>query len=117
MKRLTDGALSWVVIILTSNTDQGEITSLLIPSLDYFAQLSVLTISTSCSTWSVYIYVGDGDSSSFGEVADAMFKQFGEEYLVLKEDSVGHRQKRMGTNLRKYKTCRWLFSWWTWEAD
>ena len=64
----------------------------------------MLTISTSCSTWSVYIYVGDGDSSSFGEVADAMFKQFGEEYLVVKEDSVGHTQKRMGTNLRKYKT-------------
>ena len=49
-------------------------------------------------------YVGDGDSSSFGEVSDAMFKQFGEEYLVLKEDCVGHIQKRMGTNLRKYKT-------------
>ena len=49
-------------------------------------------------------YVGDGDSSSFGEVADVMFKQFGEEYLVLKEDCVGHIQKRIGTNLRKYKT-------------
>ena len=49
-------------------------------------------------------YVGDGDSSSYGEVADAMFKQYGEEYLVIKEDCVGHIQKRMGTSLRKYKS-------------
>ena len=49
-------------------------------------------------------YVGDGDSSSYREVADAMFRQFGEEYLVVKEDCVGHIQKRMGTSLRKYKS-------------
>ena len=48
-------------------------------------------------------YVGDGDSSSFAEVADACFKEFGEGYLVLKEDCIGHIQKRMGTNLRSYK--------------
>ena len=48
-------------------------------------------------------YVGDGDSSSFAEVADACFKKFGDKYLVLKEDCIGHIQKRMGTNLRSYK--------------
>ena len=48
-------------------------------------------------------YVGDGDSSSFGEVCEAMKKKYGNDYLVLKEDCVGHIQKRMGTSLRKYK--------------
>ena len=33
-----------------------------------------------------------------------MFKQFSEEYLVVKEDCVGHIQKRMSTQLRKYKS-------------
>ena len=48
-------------------------------------------------------YVGDGDSSSYGEVCDAMFKKYGDEYIVVKEDCVGHIQKRMGTNLRTLK--------------
>ena len=48
-------------------------------------------------------YVGDGDSSSFSEVADACFKKFGDGYLVLKEDCIGHIQKRMGSNLRNFK--------------
>ena len=48
-------------------------------------------------------YVGDGDSSSFGEVSDTLFQEYGEEYLIIKEDCVGHIQKRMGTGLRSYK--------------
>ena len=48
-------------------------------------------------------YVGDGDSSSFGEVAAAMQEEYGDEYIVVKEDCIGHIQKRMGSNLRRYK--------------
>ena len=48
-------------------------------------------------------YVGDGDSSSYGVVSEALFKEYGSSYLVLKEDCVGHIQKRMGTNLRSFK--------------
>ena len=39
-------------------------------------------------------YVGDGE---------AMEEAYGERYVVVKEDCVGHIQKRMGTALRKYK--------------
>ena len=48
-------------------------------------------------------YVGDGDSSSFGEVAEALFNKYGSEYHIVKEDCIGHIQKRMGSNLRNYK--------------
>ena len=48
-------------------------------------------------------FVGDGDSSSFGRVKEALEKKFGERYVVKKEECVGHVQKRLGTALRKYK--------------
>ena len=32
-----------------------------------------------------------------------LWKQYGNDYLVLKEDCVRHIQKRMGSNSRKYK--------------
>ena len=48
-------------------------------------------------------YVGDGDSSSFSEVSTALFEEYGSEYQISKEDCIGHIQKRMGSNLRKYK--------------
>ena len=48
-------------------------------------------------------YVGDGDSSSYGKVAEAMEKIYGESYKIVKEDCIGHIQKRMGSNLRNYK--------------
>ena len=51
-------------------------------------------------------FVGDGDSSSYGRVKDAMFQKYGDEYLVIKEECVGHVQKRLGTALRKYKADR-----------
>ena len=38
----------------------------------------------------VDLYVGDGDSSSYGVVADAVFQKYGSTYLVLKEDCIGH---------------------------
>ena len=45
-------------------------------------------------------YVGDGDSSSFGEVAEALFNKYGSEYHSVKENCIGHIQKQMGSNLR-----------------
>ena len=43
-------------------------------------------------------FVGDGDSSSYRRVA--ALQQYGPDHLVIKEDCVGHVQKRMGTGLR-----------------
>ena len=40
-------------------------------------------------------YVGDGDSSSFTEVSEALFEEYGLEYQILKEDCISHIQKRM----------------------
>ena len=48
-------------------------------------------------------FVGDGDSSCFGKVKEAMFAKYGDTYEVTKEECVGHVQKRLGTALRKYK--------------
>ena len=48
-------------------------------------------------------FVGDGDSSSHGRVKDAMNAKYGSDYVVEKEECVGHVQKRLGTALRKYK--------------
>ena len=48
-------------------------------------------------------YVGGGNSSSDGEVADACLKKYGSDYLVTKEDCIEHIKKRMGPNLRMYK--------------
>ena len=48
-------------------------------------------------------FVGDGDSSSFGQVKAALDEKFGSDYEVKKEECVGHVQKRLGTALRKYK--------------
>ena len=44
------------------------------------------------------IFVGDGDSSCYGKVKEAM----SEIYDMQKEECVGHIQKRMGTALRKF---------------
>ena len=52
-------------------------------------------------------YVGDGDINSFGTVVKALEEKFGDEYSCVKEDCVGHVQKRMGSALRNYKSgCR-----------
>ena len=49
-------------------------------------------------------YIGDGDSSSYGMVAQVLKEKYSDQYVVVKEDCIGHIQKRMGSNLRKYKT-------------
>ena len=51
-------------------------------------------------------FVGDGDTSSFAAVTEALSKEF-DDYTVVKEDCIGHIQKRMGSALRTYKNnCR-----------
>ena len=46
-------------------------------------------------------YIGDGDTKSFKAVRDAC--PYGPEVPVVKEECVGHVQKRIGTSLRKLK--------------
>jgi len=51
-------------------------------------------------------FVGDGDSSCLGRVAEAMAGKYGVAYEVTKEECVGHVQKRMGAALMEYKKSR-----------
>ena len=48
-------------------------------------------------------YIGDEDSSSHGMVAQVLKEKYPNQYVVVKEDCIGHIRKRMGSNLRKYK--------------
>jgi len=47
-------------------------------------------------------FVGDGDSSCYGKVKSKMEELYGDKYPVVKEECVGHVQKRLGTALRTY---------------
>jgi len=49
------------------------------------------------------VFVGDGDSTCFGAVREACCDEYGDFYIITKEECVGHVQKRMGTRLRTYK--------------
>ena len=49
------------------------------------------------------LLVGDGDTGCFGGVSEACQKKFGDDYIVNKEECVGHVRKRLGTNLREHK--------------
>ena len=48
-------------------------------------------------------FVGDGDSSCFGKVKSKLEELYGKNYPIVKEECVGHVQKRLGTALRNYK--------------
>ena len=52
------------------------------------------------------VYVGDGGSSSFGAVKEAVREKHGDTYEIIKEDCIGHIQKRIGSALRSYKNRR-----------
>ena len=45
-------------------------------------------------------YIGDGDSSSYGMVAQALKGKYSDQYVAVKEDRIGHTQKRMGSYIR-----------------
>ena len=45
-------------------------------------------------------YIGDGDSSSYGMVAQALKGKYSDQYVAVKEDCIGHTQKRMGSYIR-----------------
>ena len=47
--------------------------------------------------------VGDGDTGCYSEVCNAVKEKFGDDYVVVKEECVGHVQKRIGRSLREYK--------------
>lgn len=46
-------------------------------------------------------YLGDGDSSSFSTVATA--RPYGQDFIIEKQECIGHIQKRMGSRLLKLK--------------
>ena len=52
-------------------------------------------------------YIGDGDSSSYGMVAKILKEKYSDQYVVVKEDCIGHIQKNIwdrtcvNTKLRK----------------
>ena len=48
-------------------------------------------------------FVGDGDTGCFAKVRDKCSSIFGNTYVVVKEECVGHIQNRMGSGLREYK--------------
>ena len=48
-------------------------------------------------------FVGDGDSSCFGVVSKACNNKYGDSYIVVKEECVGHIKKRAGKGLREFK--------------
>ena len=48
-------------------------------------------------------FVGDGDSSTYGDVKQHCYDKYGADYCVTKEECVGHVQKRLGRALRDYK--------------
>lgn len=48
-------------------------------------------------------FVGDGDTGCFGKVRSRCAEVFGGDYEVVKEECVGHVQKRMGSGLREFK--------------
>ena len=50
-------------------------------------------------------FVGDGDSSSFGRVRDAMEKKYGRDYVVQKEECVGHVNGQLWSKCSKTKFC------------
>ena len=52
-------------------------------------------------------YVGDVDTNSFGAAVQALTEIFVDDYNIIKEDCIGHIQKRMGAALRNFKSeCR-----------
>lgn len=51
-------------------------------------------------------FVGDGDSSPFGRVRDAMKAKYGDDYIVQKEECVGHVQKRLGSAIRQHNNSK-----------
>ena len=51
-------------------------------------------------------FVGDGDTSAFAHVKNHLNEKYGDEYPIVKEDCIGHIQKRMGSSIRSYKNKR-----------
>ena len=50
------------------------------------------------------VYIGNDDTTSFGELKEAFYNKFQNDYPVKKEDCTGHVQKIMGSVLRIYES-------------
>ena len=48
-------------------------------------------------------FVSDRDTGSYGKVRGRLGEAFGDKYIVVKEECVGHVQKRLGSGLRELK--------------
>lgn len=72
-------------------------------SMEKEATIEMFSRSVSTRKLKYTTYVGDGDSSSYTKVSQAMESLYGDDYQVVKDDCIGHIQKRMGSNLRTYK--------------
>ena len=71
--------------------------------MEAVSAVDIFTMSIETRNLKYTTFVGDGDSSSFGRVKEALEKKFGARYVVKKEECVGRVQKRLGTTLGKYK--------------
>jgi hypothetical protein len=71
--------------------------------MEAVAAVQIFSRSIETRTLKYTTFVGDGDSSSFGCVKEALEEKFGSAYQIKKEECVGHVQKRLGTALKKYK--------------
>ena len=48
-------------------------------------------------------FAGDGDTDCFVKVQECVKNRYDDSYLIAKEESIGHAQKRLGTDLREVK--------------
>ena len=62
-------------------------------AMERYAAVEMFTRSIEKHNLFYNIFVGDGDSSSFGAIVAAVIEKYGEEYVVEKEDCIGHIQK------------------------
>ena len=76
------------------------------------AAVEIFSLGISLRKLKYTTFVGDGDSSSFGRVKEALEKKIGVEYVIVKEECVRHVQKRLETALRKYKSDMKEKSYW-----
>ena len=85
------GHCSKTGVVFVMSVDTGEVIDYELKTI--FCRVCLINVT----------FVGDGDSASFGTVKEACLNVYGNEYVVQKEECVGHIQKRMGTALRELK--------------
>ena len=79
-------------------------------SMEVAGAIEIFTRSIETRALKYTEFIGDGDSSTFGKVKEALEITYGDDYSIIKEECVGHVQKRIGASLREYKRKRNLKS-------